>query len=72
MRTSNMIVLVWKHLRRRLLLRSITMAAVCKEDVEYQVERLDYYTQTFPLGLMNGSLLHPSTTQLQFYHVDRV
>ena len=53
MRTSSMIVLVWKHLRRRLLLRSVTMAAVCKEDVEYQVEGLEYYTQTFPLGLIN-------------------
>ena len=46
------------------------MAAVCKEDVEYQVERLEYYTQTLPLGLMNGACSTPSTTQLQFYHVD--
>ena len=60
MRTFNiMIVLVWKHLRRRLLLRSVTMAAVCKEDVEYQVEGLEYDTQTFPLGLMNGYMLQP-------------
>ena len=57
MRTSSMIVLVWKHLRRRLLLRSVTMAAVSKEDVEYQVEGLEYYTQTFPLGLINECML---------------
>lgn len=44
MRAATMIVLVWKYLRPRLLLRSITMAAVCKEDAEYQVERLEYYT----------------------------